>query len=112
MTLWASCDHSRMEIRILSAADIRRALTARGAVDAMRIAFGELSGGTATVPVPNHLENARGLMLVMPAVLGGRGALGTKVVSVFPDNPLAGRADGAGGGPAILIGDRCRLLAV
>lgn len=79
-----------MEIRILSATDIRRALTARDAVDAMRIAFGELSGGTATVPVRSHLESARGLMLVMPAVLGNHGALGTKVVSVFPDNPSRG----------------------
>ena len=79
-----------MEIRVLAAADIRRALTARDAVDAMRIAFGELSGGTATVPVRAHLESARGLMLVMPAVLGNRGALGAKVVSVFPDNPSRG----------------------
>lgn len=79
-----------MEIRILSATDIRRALTARDAVDAMRIAFGELSAGTATVPVRSHLESARGLMLVMPAVLGNHGALGTKVVSVFPDNPSRG----------------------
>ena len=79
-----------MEIRILSAADIRRSLTARDAVGAMRIAFGELSGGTATVPVRGHLETTRGLMLVMPAVLGNHGALGTKVVSVFPDNPSRG----------------------
>lgn len=79
-----------MQIRILSAADIRRALTARDAVDAMRIAFGELSGGTAAVPVRGHLESHRGLMLVMPAVLGRHGALGTKVVSVFPDNPSRG----------------------
>ncbi len=56
----------------------------------MCVGFGELSGGTVTVPVRNHLESARGLMLVMPAVLGGRGALGTKVVSVFPDNPSRG----------------------
>lgn len=79
-----------MQIRILSAADMRRALTARDVVDAMRIAFGELSGGTATVPVRSHLESRRGLMLVMPAVLGRHGALGTKVVSVFPDNPSRG----------------------
>ena len=56
----------------------------------MRAAFGELSGGTATVPVRSHLECARGLMLVMPAVLGARPALGAKVVSVFPDNPPRG----------------------
>ena len=79
-----------MELRVLAATDIRRALTARDAVGAMRIAFGELSGGTATVPVRAHLESARGLMLVMPAVLGNHGALGTKVVSVFPDNPSRG----------------------
>ncbi|MYK86965.1 MAG: ornithine cyclodeaminase [Acidobacteria bacterium] len=77
-------------MRVLSATDIRRAITARDAVDAMRIAFGELSAGTATVPVRSHLESARGLMLVMPAVLGNHGALGTKVVSVFPDNPSRG----------------------
>ena len=79
-----------MEIRVLSADDVRRALTARDAVDAMRVAFGELSGGTATVPVRSHLESARGLMLVMPVVLAGQPALGTKVVSVFPDNPARG----------------------
>ena len=79
-----------MQIRVLSAADIRRALTARDAVDAMRAAFGELSGGTATVPVRSHLESARGPMLVMPAVLGRHEALGVKVVSVFPDNPARG----------------------
>ena len=79
-----------MEVRVLAAADVRRALTAPEAVDAMRVAFGELSGGTATVPVRGHLESARGLMLVMPAVLGKHGALGTKVVSVFPDNPALG----------------------
>ena len=79
-----------MEIRVLSASDVRRALSARDAVDAMRAAFGELSGGTATVPVRSHLKSAGGLMLVMPAVLGARPALGAKVVSVFPDNPCRG----------------------
>ncbi len=79
-----------MAIRILSASDIRRALTARDAVNAMRAAFGELSGGTAAVPVRSHLETARGVMLVMPAVLGARPALGAKVVSVFLDNPSRG----------------------
>ena len=98
-----------MDIRILSASDVRRALSARDAVDAMRTAFGELSAGTAAVPVRSHLESARGLLLVMPAVLGGcacaevsrqrnfprdrkvaQPALGAKIVSVFPDNPSRG----------------------
>ena len=79
-----------VSIRVLSASDIRRALTARDAVAAMRAAFAELSGGTAAVPVRSHLETNRGLLLVMPAVLGGQPSLGTKVVSVFPDNPARG----------------------
>ncbi len=91
MTTTVRSGNDLRPIRILSAADVRRALTAHDAVDAMRTAFGELSGGTATVPVRSHLETARGLMLVMPAVLGRRPALGTKVVSVFPDNPARGR---------------------
>ena len=90
-----------MGIRVLSANDVRRALTARDAVDAMRIAFGELSGGTATVPVRAHLDTARGLLLVMPAVLGGTPALGAKVVSVFPDNPA--RGDPAVQGATLLL---------
>ncbi len=80
-----------LEIRILSASDVRRALTARDAVGAMRAAFGELSDGTAAVPVRAHLECARGVMLVMPAVLGARPALGAKVVSVFPTTRRAAR---------------------
>ena len=76
----------RMEIRILSASDIRRALTARDAVDAMRSAFSELSGGTATVPVRSHIESAHGRTLLMPAFLGRRVALGAKIVSIFADN--------------------------
>lgn len=79
-----------MQIRVLSASDVERALSARDAVDAMRAAFGELSGGTAAVPVRAHLACARGFMLVMPAVLGARPALGAKVVSVFPGNPSRG----------------------
>ena len=79
-----------MEIRVLCAADIRRAITVGDAVDAMRTAFGELSAGTATVPVRSHRESTRGLMLVMPAVLGKHRMLGTKVVSVFPGNPARG----------------------
>ncbi len=90
-----------MAIRVLSAADVRRALTARDAVDAMRIAFGEISGGTATVPVRGHLDTARGLLLVMPAVLGGMPALGAKVVSVFPDNP--GRGEPVVQGATLLL---------
>ena len=75
-----------MTIRVLSAADIDRALTAGDAVDAMRSAFGEISAGTARVPVRGRVDSSRGLTLLMPAFLEDAFALGAKVVSVFPGN--------------------------
>ncbi|MDE2943064.1 MAG: ornithine cyclodeaminase [Gemmatimonadota bacterium] len=80
-----------MAIRILSRSDIERAVTAKTAVDAMRIAFGELSGGQAVVPVRGHVESRHGITLLMPAFLGGSGGLGAKIVSVFPGNVSAGQ---------------------
>ncbi len=80
-----------MVIRILSRSDIERAVTAKTAVDAMRIAFGELSGGQAVVPVRGHVESRHGITLLMPAFLGGSGGLGAKIVSVFPGNVSAGQ---------------------
>lgn len=75
-----------MTIRVLSSSDIDEALTAADAVEAMRAAFGEISAGTATVPVRGRLESARGVTLLMPAFLGRSPALGAKIVSVFPNN--------------------------
>ena len=78
-------------IRVLSRADIETAVDAAAAVDAMRVAFGELSAGRAVVPVRGHVESARGITLLMPAFLGASGGLGAKIVSVFPDNRAAGQ---------------------
>lgn len=79
-----------MEIRVLSAPDIEQAVSAAAAVDAMRVAFGELSGGQAVVPVRGHIESAKGLSLFMPAYLSASHGLGAKIVSVFPENPSSG----------------------
>ncbi len=79
-----------MEIRVLSTADVERALDAEVAVDAMRTAFEELSDGRAVVPVRGHIESESGLTLLMPAFLGGARILGAKIVSVFPDNAASG----------------------
>lgn len=75
-----------MTIRVLSAADIDACLTPTAAVDSMRTAFGELSGGSAEVPIRGHLTTDRGTVLLMPAYLGRSNALGAKIVSVFPRN--------------------------
>ncbi|WP_420635450.1 ornithine cyclodeaminase family protein [Candidatus Palauibacter sp.] len=80
-----------MTIRILSRDDIERAVDAAASVDAMRVAFGELSAGRAVVPVRGHVESARGITLLMPAFLGASGGLGAKIVSVFPGNAALGQ---------------------
>lgn len=80
-----------MTIRILSRSDIERAVTAQDAVNAMRVAFGEVSGGQAVVPVRGHVESRHGITLLMPAFLGGSRGLGAKIVSVFPENVSAGQ---------------------
>lgn len=83
-------ENAPMKIRILSRTDIDRALDARSAVDAMRVAFGEVSGGSANVPIRGQLRSADGITLLMPAWLGGARLLGAKLVSVFAGNPRRG----------------------
>jgi ornithine cyclodeaminase/alanine dehydrogenase len=59
------------------------------AIDAVEGAFRELARGTVDMPqrptirVPEH----HGVVLFMPALIGGQDALGVKVVTVYPDNP-------------------------
>ncbi|MFO7578840.1 ornithine cyclodeaminase family protein [Nitrosomonas halophila] len=85
-----------MEIRILSAADIRQALPMTAAIAGMKQAFVQLSAGQAAMPLRSRLEVAAvsgetiGTVLVMPAHLQQSQGLAVKVVSVFPDNPSAG----------------------
>jgi alanine dehydrogenase len=78
-----------MQMRILSAADVRAAVAMPEAIDAMREAFAAVSSGDAVVPVRHALESAHGVHLFMPAMLRGT-ALGTKVVSVVPGNAARG----------------------
>lgn len=79
-------------IRVLSADDVRAALPMRDAIDAMRNAFGQLSAGTAEVPVRTSVSvPARdGVTLVMPGRCDVPYGLGGKLVSVFPQNVHAG----------------------
>lgn len=75
-------------MRILSADDIRRAVTMPDAIDAVASAFVQLSTGRAVVPLRAHLQQRahESHTFVMPAVLEESGGLGLKVVSVFPHN--------------------------
>ncbi len=73
---------------ILSAADVRRAAPMPAAIDAVADAFAQLSGGRADVPlrVPIGQAQHESHTFFMPALLANSGALGLKVVSVFPHN--------------------------
>jgi alanine dehydrogenase len=79
---------------VLGAADVKRALPMRAAVEAMKQAFAALSAGKAEVPLRTGLpiEAHAGVTLVMPAfVEDAQGeSLAVKVVSLFERNARRG----------------------
>lgn len=77
-----------MHVRILSRADVARAVTMADAIQAVRQAYAQLSAGQAIVPLrtPVPVDSRRGVTLFMPAYLASSDALAAKVVSVFPGN--------------------------
>lgn len=76
-----------MDLRILSAKDVKQALPMAEAIKYMKLAYQLLSSGMADVPLRPHVsaENG-GTTLVMPAYVDELKALAVKVVSVFPQN--------------------------
>ncbi|MBN1137595.1 MAG: hypothetical protein JXM73_13490 [Anaerolineae bacterium] len=81
-----------MKLRILSEADVRQAVTMAEAIQTVREAYIQLSAGQAVVPLrtPLPVDKRQGVTLFMPAYLAASGALGAKIVSVFPGNPERG----------------------
>ncbi len=79
------------ELRLITAADLRRLVSMADAIELVRAAFIHLSHGEAEVPlrVPVRGEEG-GTALYMPAAVPPLHALGAKVVSVFPANPARG----------------------
>jgi ornithine cyclodeaminase len=72
---------------VLSAADVRRALPMRPAIDSQREAFITLATGQAEVPqrTPVSVPEEKATVLFMPARSASH--VGAKIVSVFPNNP-------------------------
>jgi ornithine cyclodeaminase/alanine dehydrogenase-like protein (mu-crystallin family) len=79
-----------MEIRILSAEDVRQALPMSKAIDVMRSAFGQLSANQADLPLRTRFQTKKGLLLLMPAFLRQSQEFGVKMVSIWGDNPARG----------------------
>jgi alanine dehydrogenase len=77
-----------MNIRILSSADVRQAVTMAEAIETVREAYIQLSTGQAVVPLrtPVPVEKRNAVTLFMPAYLASSDALAAKIVSVFPRN--------------------------
>ena len=75
-----------MQLRILRADEVRACLDMRGAIDAMRTAFTQLSSGEAVVPDRLAVPSENGISLFMPGYLPEEGWLAAKVVSVFAGN--------------------------
>lgn len=79
-----------MELVILSAEDVRRALPMKQAIEAMKSAFGQLSANQADMPLRTRLQTDKGLLLLMPAFLRQSREFAFKMVSIWGDNPRQG----------------------
>ncbi|MFX0093568.1 MAG: ornithine cyclodeaminase family protein [Candidatus Hodarchaeota archaeon] len=76
-------------VRILSKSDVSQLLTMKDTLQYVEEAYKQLVLGNALVPQRIGITDpAPGLTLVMPGIIGGgMGALATKIVSVYKDNP-------------------------
>ncbi|OGD27532.1 MAG: hypothetical protein A2V57_10800 [Candidatus Aminicenantes bacterium RBG_19FT_COMBO_65_30] len=82
----------RTQLRYITDAEVRRALTMPAAIRAVKEAFIQLSMGQAKVPARTSLEipEYRTTALVMPAYLPRTKRLGLKLISLCEDNPAKG----------------------
>lgn len=77
---------------LLTRSDLARLLEPQAVIEVVERAFGEHSAGRADAPVRSHLriDEPAGVVLIMPCALHDSRAVGTKVVSVYRDNPARG----------------------
>ena len=76
-----------MQIRILTASDIRSALPMPAAIDAVAAAYAQLAAGKATMPLRSRFHTPNGVTLLMPAHLHESDDFAVKIVSVYGGNP-------------------------
>ncbi len=80
-----------MELRVLTAEEVRQALPMAAAIDAVKQAYRQLSAEQAEVPLRSHIQaEADTVALFMPAYLRTSKDLAVKIVSVAPSNPARG----------------------
>lgn len=76
--------------KLLSKNDVMKVLDMKDTIEILEKAFHDLAIGKAVMPqrTPITSPDHNGLALFMPAYLKGMGALGTKVVTVYKNNPV------------------------
>ncbi len=81
-----------MEIRVLSAKEMSRALDMGELIEEMKLAFQQLSADRAMMPLRKriNLPEQKAVFLAMPAALPDQKKLAVKMVSVFGKNPEIG----------------------
>lgn len=77
-------------MRILTAKDVRNAVSMEEAIAVNRAGFIALSTGKARVPVRSAVETVEGVHLTMPAHVAEASTSAVKIVSVFGDNVRKG----------------------
>jgi ornithine cyclodeaminase/alanine dehydrogenase len=77
---------------LLNRAEVERVLDISSVIDAVERGFADFSAGRIVMPVRTavRVSDPPGVMLVMPCAMTESKALGTKIVSVFPQNPTRG----------------------
>ena len=83
---------------IVGSADVRRALSMSDCIDAVDTAMRALSSGRADVPLRTvmKLPGGRNFFGVMPGYLSEPQGLGTKIITIFPDNAKLGLSSHVG----------------
>jgi ornithine cyclodeaminase/alanine dehydrogenase-like protein (mu-crystallin family) len=76
------------QLRILSAKQIRAAISMKDIIEAMELAFVELSTGTPEMPIRAHISitEPEGTALFMPSYMKPSEMIGIKVVTLFEEN--------------------------
>ncbi len=75
-------------LRVLSAEQIRKAVSMKEIINEMEVAFTELSADRAKMPIRAHIEieQPSGTALFMPSYLAPTAKIGVKTVTLFDDN--------------------------
>ena len=75
---------------LLSRNDLSSILTMKAVMGAVEEGFRQLAIGTVNMPIRSviRIEKYKGLIVYMPAYVGGNDALAVKVASSYPDNPM------------------------